>query len=336
MTKLSGSITTSRRKSLGTTLAFLTLLGGLVLSGSAQAQVFPAKPVRVIIPFPPGGATDVTGRAIGDALARKWGQPVVIENRAGAGGTVGSAIAAKAAPDGYTLVLGVTGSHGIAGSLYSSLPYDPLNDFEPVTRAVIFANAIIVNSEVPARSLQELIALAKKDAAYQTYGADGNGTASHLTMELIKSRAGFFTQAVQYKGSTPLLTDLASGVIKVGIMGLPTAEPFIKSGKIRVIAITTDRDYTGKGYRTVAEQGFTGLDAAPWSGFFAPRGTPKPIVEKISKDVAEAMRQEQVRSQFAALGLQPSPLQPEEFRRGLAQEIEKWAAVVRLSGAKVD
>jgi tripartite-type tricarboxylate transporter receptor subunit TctC len=329
----------ARRRALAAGVVAIAALGAGVLPTVVQAQSadgFPNKPVRLIVPFAAGGPTDITGRAIGDALARKWGQPVVIENRAGAGATVGAAAAAKAPADGYTLLLGVTGSHGIAGALYPNLPYDPQKDFEPVSRAVIYANAILVSPEVPAKTLQQLIALIKKDVKYQTYGSDGNGTASHLTMEMLKTRAGFSSQAVQYKGAAPLLTDIAGGFVKVGITGLPAAESFIKSGKVKLIAVTSERDYTGSGYPSIAEQGFPGFAAAPWSGIFAPKGTPKAIVDKISKDIAELVQTPEMKKQFATLGLQALPLTPEEFSRSLAQEIANWSKVVKDSGVKVE
>jgi tripartite-type tricarboxylate transporter receptor subunit TctC len=328
----------ARRRVLGAGLVTIALGAGVLPAiGHAQsADGFPNKPVRLLVPFAAGGPTDITGRVIGDALARKWGQPVVIENRGGAGGTLGAAVVAKAPADGYTLVLGVTGSHGIAGALYPNLPYDPQKDFEPVSRAVIYANAILVSPDVPAKNLQELIALVKKDVKYQTYGSDGNGTASHLTMEMLKTRAGFSSQAVQYKGAAPLLTDIAGGFVKVGITGLPAAEAFLKSGKVKLIAVTTERDYTGNGYPSIAEQGFPGFAAAPWSGIFAPKGTPQAIVDKISKDVGEVVQTAEVKKQFAALGLQPLPLTSEQFRRSLSQEIANWSKAVKDSGVKVE
>jgi len=328
----------TRRRALGAGIVTLAALGTGALPTLAQADAadgYPNKAVRLVVPFAAGGPTDITGRVIGAGLARMWGQPVVIENRSGAGGTLGAAMVAKAAPDGYTLLLGVTGSHGIAGALYPNLPYDPQKDFEPISRAVIYANAILVSPDVPAKTLQELIALIKKDPVYQTYGTDGNGTASHLTMELLKTRAGFRSQAVQYKGAAPLLNDIAAGFVKVGITGLPAAEAFVKSGRIKLIAVTSDRDYTGNGYPSIAEQGFPGFQAAPWSGIFAPKGTPKAIVDKISRDIAEVLKQQEVKKQFATLGLQPVPSTPEQFRVSLAQEITNWAHAVKISGAKV-
>jgi tripartite-type tricarboxylate transporter receptor subunit TctC len=305
----------------------------------AQANAaagFPNKPVKLIVPFAAGGATDVTGRVIGDALARKWGQAVVVENRGGAGGTLGAAVVAKAPADGYTLVLGVTGSHGIAGSLYPKLPYDAQKDFEPVSGAVSYANAILVHPESPAKNLRDYIALAKTNKDYQTYGSDGNGTASHLTMELLKSRGDFPGQAVQYKGSAPLLTDLAAGFVKVAITGLPAAEQLLKAGKVRLLAVTTLADQTGNGYPSIAEQGFTGFQAAPWSAVFAPKGTPKAIVEKISKDIRDVLAEPDVKERLAAQGMQPKPTTPDEFRAQLNTEIKNWAEAVKISGATID
>src|SRR5690606_37868744 len=185
--------------------------------------------------------TDVTARVLGEALSKQWKQTVVIENRAGAGGTIGAGYTAKAAPDGYTLVLGVTGSHGIAGSLYPKLPYDPAKDFEAVAKVVIYPNAILANPGIPANNLQELIALAKKDPKFQVYGTDGNGTASHLTMELLRERGQFPMEAVQYKGASPLINDIVAGFVPVGITGLPSAEAQIKAGKLRLIARSEER-----------------------------------------------------------------------------------------------
>jgi tripartite-type tricarboxylate transporter receptor subunit TctC len=301
-----------------------------------SASDYPNKPVKLVLGFATGGPTDITARAIGELLSKKWGQPVVVENRPGAGSTLAAGTIAKAAPDGYTLLLGVTGSHGIAPSLYKALSYDPLKDFEAISRVVIYANAILVHADVPAKSLQELIALIKSNPAYQTYGTDGNGTASHLTLELLKQRGGFSSQAVQYKGAAPMLADLAGGSIKVGITGLPAAESMIKSGKIRVIALTTERDYSGTGYRTIAEQGFPGFQMGPWSGLFAPKGTPKAIVDKIASDLAEVIDLPEARQKWAALGMKALPNTPEQFRRDLAQEIDSWAEAVRVSGAKVE
>lgn len=303
---------------------------------AVAASDWPTRPVTMIVPFAAGGPTDVTARVLGDALSKMWNQPVVIENRAGAGGTIGAASAAKASPDGYTVVLGVTGSHGIAGSLYSKLPYDPENDFEAVAKVVIYPNAILAHPDFPADDLQGLIKHAKEDGKYQVYGSDGNGTASHLTMELLREKAQFPSTVVQYKGASPLINDLVGGFVPYGITGLPSAESQIKAGKLKLIAITTDKDYSGSGYPTIAEQGFPGFVAAPWSGIFAPKGTPREVVEKMAGDIKQAMSSTEVVNKLTSLGLTPMPITLQEFDADLKKERAAWAEAVKVSGAKLD
>ncbi len=323
-----------RRTLLGAALSIFTL--STTGWQQAEAASWPERPVTLIVPFAPGGPTDVTARVLGNALSKLWNQTVVIENRAGAGGTIGAAVAAKAKPDGYTLILGVTGSHGIAGSLYSNLPYDPKNDFEAIAKVVIYPNAIIANKDLPANNLQELIALAKKNDKYRVYGTDGNGTASHLTMELLMEKAGLKAQAVQYKGANPLINDLVGGSVAYGITGLPSAEPQIKNGNLKLIALTTDKDYSGQGYPTIAGQGFPGFAAAPWSGIFAPKGTPKPVVEKIAKDINTSMSSPEVIEKMKSLGLTPRVITLKDFDADLEKERASWAEAVNISGAKAN
>lgn len=322
----------NRRDALG---ALAALASTTWLGRAAAAKPYPQRPVTLIVPFAPGGPTDITARVLGEALGKEWKQTVVIENRAGAGGTVGAGFAAKAAPDGYTLLLGVTGSHGIAGSLYPSLTYDPKGDFEAISKVVFYPNAIIANPDVPANNLQELIALAKKDPKYQVYGTDGNGTASHLTMELLRERGGFPMQAVQYKGASPLINDIVAGFVPVGITGFPSAEPQVKAGKLKLIALTTDKDYSGNGYPTIAGQGFPGFAAAPWSGIFAPKGTPAPVVQKIAADIKTVMASPAVVEKMQKLGLTPSAVTLADFEAELDRERASWATAVKISGAKV-
>ncbi len=308
------------------------------LAAFAQApEAFPARAVRIVVPFPAGGATDITARAVAEKLAAKWGQPVVIDNKPGAGGNLGSDLVAKSAPDGYTLVLGVTGSHSINTTLYKKMPYHPLNDFEPLTQATIYPNAIVVHPQVPANNLQELIALVKKDPAKFSYGSDGNGTASHLGMEILKSRAGMNLTHVPYKGSAPMMNDLLGGTLPVGITGLPAVQPHLKAGKLKLIALTTAQRAPGTPeYRTVAEQGFPGYAAAPWAGFFAPKGTPRAVVDKLANDLAEALRQPDVTQRMLDLGSTIVANRPEEFRAFVSRQIDSWGEGVRLSGATVD
>jgi len=234
-------------------------------------------------------------------------------------------------------VLGVTGSHSINTTLYKKMPYHPLNDFEPLTQATIYPNAIVVHPQVPASNLQELIALVKKDPTRYSYGSDGNGTASHLGMEILKARSGMQITHVPYKGSAPMMNDLLGGTLPVGITGLPAVQPHIKSGKLKLIAITTAQRAPGMpDARTVAEQGFAGYAAAPWAGFFAPKGTPKPVVDKLAVDLAEALRQPDVTQRMLELGSTIVANRPDEFRSFVARQIESWGEGVKLSGATVD
>jgi tripartite-type tricarboxylate transporter receptor subunit TctC len=307
------------------------------LAVQAQDAPYPSRPVKIVVPFAPGGATDITARLIGEKLARKWGQPVLIENHAGAGGNVGSDLVAKAKPDGYTLLVGVTGSHSINISLMKSMPYHPLRDFEPLTLATVYPNAIVVNAKVPASTLPELIALLKAHPTGYSYGSDGNGTASHLTMELLKAKGGFSLTHVPYKGGGPMVTDLLGGQIQVGITGLPAVQQHVKAGTLKLIAITTaQRMPAYPNYPTIAEQGFPGFSAAPWAGFFAPKGTPPAIVSKVSADLVEAMLLPDVQQKMQEIGSQLVPSSPAEFRKFVEDEIAKWSEAVKISGASVD
>jgi len=308
----------------------------LVAAGAMAQDVFPSRAVKMVVPFAPGGATDITARLIGERLAKKWSQPVIIENHAGAGGNVGSDLVAKAKPDGYTILLGVTGSHAINTSLMKSMPYHPLRDFEPLTLATIFPNAIVVNAKVPANTLPELIALMKANPTAYSYGSDGNGTASHLTMELLKAKGGFTITHVPYKGGAPMVADLVGGQIQVGITGLPAVQAHVKAGTLKLIAITTAQRMPGSSYPTVAEQGFAGFAAAPWAGFFAPKGTPPAIVQKLAADLVEVMLMPDVQQKMQDMGSQLAPSSPAEFRRFVEDEIAKWGEAVKASGASVD
>lgn len=321
------------------TLAMTAVLATACLVGplSAQTTDFPNKPVRIVVPFPPGGATDITARVVAEKLSAKWGQAVVIDNKAGAGGNVGSDLVAKSAPDGYNIVLGVTGSHSINISLYKKMPYHPLNDFEPLTQATIYPNAIVVNPQVPANNLPELIALLKKEPGKFSFGSDGNGTASHLGMEILKARAQVQLTHIPYKGSTPMITDLLGGTLMVGVTGLPAVQQHLKAGKLKMIAITTPQRAPGApDYKTVAEQGFANFNAAPWAGFFAPKGTPKPVVDKLAQDLAEALKQPDVVQKMNELGSTVVGNKPDEFRQFVTRQIEMWADGVKISGATVD
>ena len=308
-----------------------------LLAFAQSAQGFPSKPVKLVVPFAPGGPTDIAARLIAEKASTLWGQPMTVENRPGAGGNLGSEMVARSAPDGYTMVLGVTGSHAINLALQRTLPYHPLKDFEPVSQATQFANAIAVHPGVPAYTLQELIALARRDPGKLSYGTDGIGTASHLTMELLKSKAAMNLASVPYKGAAPMLAELVGGQIQVGITGLPAMQAHARAGKIRILAVTTlQRVASNPELPTVAEQGFAGFSAAPWAEFFVPKGTPPTIVDKLASDLMTVMRMPQVQAKMAGLGSELVASRPEDFRRYVESEIQKWAEAVTFSGIKIE
>ncbi len=312
------------------------LLLSLPLAAFAQADTFPNKPIRIVVPFPPGGATDMVARLIATKMSEKWGSPVLIDNRAGAGGNVGSDIVAKSAPDGYTLVMGVTGSHAINTSLYSKMPYDPVADFVPISQVAVVPNVIVVHPSVPASTLAELVALAKREPGKLNYASLGNGTAAHLGMEMLKSAAGIDITHVPYKGSAPAVSDLLAGQVQLMVDGLPSALPHVKAGKLRAIAVTSlHRAPTLPDLPTVAES-YPGFYADAWSGLFAPKGTPQFVVDKLSAEVQRILRLPDVREKLAALGAEPVGSTQAEFAAHVKREIAKWAQVVKTSGAKVD
>ncbi|CAN7207683.1 tripartite tricarboxylate transporter substrate binding protein [Variovorax paradoxus] len=317
-------------------LASTLLLACLPLAAAAQANGFPDKPIRIVVPFPPGGATDAAARLVAVKMGEHWGQPVVVDNRAGAGGNVGSDLVAKAPADGYTLVMGVTGSHAINTSLYSRMPYDPVADFVAISQVAVVPNVLVVHPSVPAKNLGELVALAKKEPGKLNYASLGNGTAAHLGMEMLKSEAGVDITHVPYKGSAPAVSDLLAGQVQMMVDGLPSALPHVKAGKLRAIALTSlHRAPSLPGLPTIAET-YPGFYADAWSGLFAPKGTPQPVVDKLSAEVQRILKLPDVREKLMALGAEPVGSTQAEFTAHVKREIDKWAKVVKTSGAKVD
>ena len=303
----------------------------------AHAQDYPAKPIRIIVPFPPAGATDIVGRVVAADLQKAWGQPVTVENRAGAGGNLGAELVAKAAPDGYTLLVGTVGTHGINSSLYPKLPFDPIKDFEPVSLVALVPNLMVVHPSVPAKTVQEFIAYAKTRPGKIDYASSGNGTSIHLSAELFKSMSGTYLVHIPYRGSGPAVTDLLGGQVAVMFDNLPSALPHVKAGKLRPLGITSlKRSPALPDVPTLSESGLKGFDASSWFGILAPAGTPKPIVDRLQQQIAKGLATTEGRDRLASQGAEPVGNTPTEFAAFIRAEIAKWGTVVKVAGAKLD
>jgi len=301
------------------------------------AAPFPAKPVRLIVPFTPGGSTDILARAIGQKLAETWGQSVIIDNRPGAGGSIGMEMAAKAAPDGYTLVMGHVGTLAANPALYPKLPYDPVKDFAPITLIAMVPNVLVVGPAVPSQNVRELVALAKSKPGKLDYGSGGNGSAAHLATEYFKLKAGVDLQHIPYKGTAPALSDLLGGQIALMITGLPPVLPHVKAGKLRILGVASAQRLKGfPDIPTIAESGVPGYEATQWYGLLAPAATPKDIVAKLNSDAVKALKDPSVAERLAGEGAEPVGDTPEQFGAFIRSEIELWGKVIRATGAKVD
>jgi tripartite-type tricarboxylate transporter receptor subunit TctC len=305
--------------------------------GSALAQAWPSKPIKYIVPFAPGGTTDILARTIGEKLSVALGQPVVIENKPGAGGGVGADFTAKAGPDGYTIMGGTISTHAINASLYANLPYDPVKDFAAVTLIARVPNLLVINPEIPAKNVAELIALMKANPGKFTFASSGNGTSQHLSGELFKSMAGVEMQHIPYKGSPPALQDVVGGQVSMTFDNITTAWPLAKAGKLRALAVTTaKRSSVAPEVPTLAESGLPGFEIGSWQGVFAPAGTPPEIVKRLNAEIVKILNLPDVREKLVALGAEPVGDTPEQFSAYVKTEVVKWSDIVRKSGAKVD
>jgi tripartite-type tricarboxylate transporter receptor subunit TctC len=303
----------------------------------ANAEVWPAKPIKWIVPFAPGGTTDILARTISEKLSQALGQPVIIENKPGAGGGVGADFTAKAPADGYTIMGGTISTHAINASLYKSLPYDPIKDFAPITLIARVPNMLVVNPDVPAKNVAELIALMKANPAKYTFASSGNGTSQHLSGELFKAMAGVDMQHIPYKGSPPALQDVVGGQVTMTFDNITTAWPLAKAGKLRALAVTTaKRSAIAPDVPTLAESGLAGYEVGSWQGAFAPAGTPPEIVKRLNAEMVKIINMPDVREKLVGLGAEPVANTPEEFGALVKTEVAKWADVVKKSGAKVD
>jgi tripartite-type tricarboxylate transporter receptor subunit TctC len=317
--------------------ALLAALGLALAAGSALAQPWPAKPIRLVVPFPAGGSTDVVGRLVGEKLSHALGQPVVVDNRAGAGGTAGSDVVAKSAPDGYTLLLGTSSTHAIAPSLYPRLAYDPVRDFAPVTLLGTATILMVVHPSVPAKNVAEFVALAKARPGQLMFGSTGNGSVSHLTAEYFKSAAGIDLQHVPYKGDSPMTLDLVAGRVQVAFGTAVAFLPHVQSGKLNALAITDAKPSpVAPRLPTVASSGLPGFEALQWFGLYAPAGTPREIVARLNAEAGKALQLPDVQEKLQGLGMQISGGSPGAFGAFMRAESAKWGKIVRDSGAKVD
>ena len=308
----------------------------LLLPSAAHAQPYPNRPIKIIVPFAPGGFTDVVARIIQQQLSQSIGQPVIIENRPGAGSTIGTDFVAKAKPDGYTLVM-VSTTHVISPHLYKTLPYDPLKDFTPVMKLVEGPYVMVIHPSLPAKSVGELVALAKAEPGKIDYASSGNGSAQHLVGALFSQMSGAQITHVPYKGSNQAMQDVLGGQVKLSFVGMPNALPNLASGKLKALAVTTrKRSPDLPDVPTLDEAGVTGYDATIWLGLLAPPGTPRDVVAKLHSEMAKVLSTPEARRLMGSAGVDVSVSSGEELAKLLQVEMERWGKVVRATGATVN
>lgn len=310
----------------------------LLFATGAFAQDYPSKPIRLITPFPPGGGTDTVARIVGEKLGELLGQPVVIDNKAGAGGSVGTELAARAQGDGYTLVLGSTATHAVNPSLYSRVGYDPIADFVAVSPVASTPLLLVVNPRVPVNTVSELISLAKSKALGDalTFASAGAGSAQHLGGELFRTTSAAPITHVPYKGAAPAMADLLGGHVAMAFDTMPSAMPQVRSGKLRVLGISSAKRHPALADVPAIAETVPGYELVTWYGLFAPKGTPAPVVARLNAEVKRMLDSKDVREKFTRAGLDPNWSTPEQFSNLLKSELPKWRKVIQESGAKVD
>ena len=317
-------------------LAAIALCSAFAFTGAAHAQ-YPTKPIKIVVPFPAGGTTDILARAVAADLQKAFGQAVVVENKAGAGGNIGSDSVAKSSPDGYTLLMGTVGTHAINVSLYPKMPYDAVKDFAPVSLVAGVPNVLVASPSFPVNSVKDLVDAAKKAPDKITFASSGSGTSIHLSGELFKQLAGVQMTHVPYKGSSAALPDVISGQVNVMFDNAPSVIQHIRGGKLKAVAVTSDkRSPALPGVPTIAESGLPGFEASSWFGVLAPAATPKDIVDKLSGAIAKSLQTPEMKERLAGQGAVAVGNTPEQFSAHIKSEIDKWSKVVKASGAKVD
>jgi len=304
---------------------------------AATAQQYPERPLRFIVPFAPGGATDIMARTIAAKVNESWRQPVIVDNRGGGGGTIAAVLAARSAPDGYTWFIGTISTLSTNVASYRKLPYDPLRDFDPVTTTAVTPFFIVVHPSVPAKTLPELIAAAKARPGAINYGSSGAGGGAHLVVEYFKMIAGIDLFHVPYKGAGPLTTELLAGQVQLAFSQPPSAVPYARAGKLRALATTATRRVSAlPDVPTMTEAGLPGFEANSWQGIVLPHGTPPALIEKILAEVRRILTTAEMRDRLTAEGSEPGGIAPAEFRRHIEREIAKWTKVVQTIGLKLD
>ena len=323
------------RRVLHATCAVVVLGGAVGITHAREA--YPDRHVRFIVPYPPGGITDVLARTIALRISTQWGQQLVVDNRAGASGNIGMAIAAKAPADGYTIAFGNASTHAINVSLFKHLPFDPIKDFAPVTMVARVSNVLLVGPSFPAKNLGDLIALAKSKPGQLTFASNSVGSSNHLTGELLKTMAGIDMVHVPYKSSTTAAVDLIGGRVALMFDNLTTAIPQIKAGRLRALAVTSaQRVAELPDVPTMVESGLKGFVVTPWWGIFAPAGTPKSIIDKLNRDIVAVLHSKEVKAYLASQATEVVGNSPQEFSTYLKGEIARWAQVVKASGATAE
>ena len=329
-------MTSSARLTLTRRLA-LAALALAALPAAAQPAPWPNRPIRYIVPFAPGGVTDILARVVGEKLGVALGTTIVVENKPGQGGSAGAAELARAAPDGYTIGGGTVSSHGLNATLYDKLPYDPVTSFEPITLYATLPNVLTVHPSVPARTVGEFIALVKANPDKYAFGSAGVGTSQHISGELFNTMVGVKMQHIPYRGSGPMLTELLGGTLPTAFENSATVLPHFKAGKLRALAVTTaQRSALLPDVPTLAESGLPGYEIASWQAVFAPAGTPRPIIDRLYTEIAKILKQPDVSKRLTDLGLDLSGMPPAEFAAFIKAEVPRLGKIVKDSGAKAE
>ena len=316
------------------TAATVTAHAQTASTGSGQA--YPQKSIRIVVPFPAGGTTDILARAIGQKLTEQWKQQVIVDNRPGAGANIGAEVVAKSPPDGYTL-LGISTAHTINPSLYSKLAYDPIKDFAPITNVAVVAQILTVHPSLPVKTVKEFIAYAKAKPGELNYSSAGNGSQPHLTAELFRAMTGVNYVHVPYKGAPPAMVDLLAGQVALTFATAPSAVPYVRSGKLRALGVSTPKRINAlPDVPTIAEAGVPGFEAVGWNGLVAPAGTPAAIVERLNATIVGIVQEPAMSKYLADQGADPWTMTPVQYADYIKSEVAKWAKVVKASGAKID